>query len=227
MCNRPARPGRTRFQHARDPADELDAACAGHHRRSRAHPQDSADGQHGGRVVARFRRGDRRRQLRGNGSGSRSHRVGARAGDDARPRLLPQQHEELRRAVPRRAHQRGVRRQGDRHESHAADGQGRALHGRSVGRQVHQDLHVSEGAHRRGERADRLVLLASVRDRRDDRARRTGEYPRAPLRPEGRALRLGCAGVTDAIASQRTAAGLMPRLKETAGFIGAAAAPRA
>ena len=46
------------------------------------------------------------------------------------------------------SHQRGVRRQGDRHESHPADDEGGALHGRPVGRQIHQDLHVPARAYR-------------------------------------------------------------------------------
>ena len=70
----------------------------------------------------------------------RPHRVRARAGDDARPRILPRANEELRRAVPRSAHQCQLRRQGDRHQPHAADAAGGALHGRPVGRQVPEDL---------------------------------------------------------------------------------------
>ena len=48
------------------------------------------------------------------------------------------------------AHQRGLWRQGDRHQPHAADQEGGALHRRAVGRQVHEDLHLPEGADRRG-----------------------------------------------------------------------------
>ena len=48
------------------------------------------------------------------------------------------------------AHQRRLRRQGDRNQPHAADQEGRALHRRPVGRKIPQDLHLSEGAHRRG-----------------------------------------------------------------------------
>ena len=80
----------------------------------------------------------------------RPHRLRARAGDDARSGLFPRQHDELRRAVPRPAHQRRLRRQGDRHQPHAADQEGGALHRRAVGRQVPQDLHLPEGADRRG-----------------------------------------------------------------------------
>ena len=78
------------------------------------------------------------------------------------PDVLPQQHEELRLAVPRAAHQCRLRRQGDRHQPHAADQEGGALHRRPVGRQVPQDLHLSEGADRRGQRQDRRSLLAAV-----------------------------------------------------------------
>ena len=48
-----------------------------------------------------LRRGDRLRRRRRDGARGRPRRLRARAGDDARPRLLPQQHEELRLAVPR------------------------------------------------------------------------------------------------------------------------------
>ena len=61
------------------------------------------------------------------------------------PDYFLERHEELRRAVPRAAHQRRLRRQGDRHQPHAADQEGGALHRRPVGRQVHEDLHLSEG----------------------------------------------------------------------------------
>ena len=60
------------------------------------------------------------------------------------------QHDQLRRAVPRAAHQRRLRRQGDRHQPHAADQEGGALHRRAVGRQVPQDLHLPARADRRG-----------------------------------------------------------------------------
>ena len=64
------------------------------------------------------------------------------------PDLFPQRHAELRLAVPGPAHQRRLWRQGDRHQPHAADQEGGALHRRPVGRQVHEDLHLPEGAHR-------------------------------------------------------------------------------
>ena len=96
-----------------------------------------------------FRRGHRLRRRGRDGARGRSHRLRARPGDDARSGLFPQQHEELRLAVPRPAHQRRLRRQGDRHQPHAADQEGGALHRRAVGRQIPQDLHLSEGADRR------------------------------------------------------------------------------
>ena len=89
------------------------------------------------------------------------------------------------------AHQRRLWRQGDRHQPHAADEEERALHRRAVGRQVPQDLHLSEGADRRGERADRRILLAAVHPRRLFRPRRAGQCARAPLRRAQRALRAG------------------------------------
>ena len=51
--------------------------------------------------------------------------------------------DELRSVVSTGADQCGVWRQSDRHQPHAAHDEGGALHGRAVGRQVHQDLHVS------------------------------------------------------------------------------------
>ena len=63
-----------------------------------------------------------------------------------------------------RAHQRGLRRQGDRHEPHAADQEGGALHRRAVGRQIPQDLHLSEvltdeASAQIGEYCSRLCIL--------------------------------------------------------------------
>ena len=89
------------------------------------------------------------------------------------------------------AHQRRLWRQGDRHQPHAADQEGRALHRRAVGRQVPQDLHLSEGADRRGQRDDRRILLAALHARRLLRPRRAGQRARAPLRRPQRALRAG------------------------------------
>jgi sulfopropanediol 3-dehydrogenase len=51
-------------------------------------------------------------------------------------------------AVPRRPHQCRLWGQGDRHQSHAADETGGALHGRIVGGKIPQNLHLSEGSHR-------------------------------------------------------------------------------
>ena len=74
-----------------------------------------------------------------------------------RDRIFPRQHEQLRRAVPRPAHQCRLWRQGDRHQPHAADHEGGALHRRAVGRQVPEDLHLAERGHRRGQRHDRRI----------------------------------------------------------------------
>ena len=51
---------------------------------------------------------------------------------------------QLRRAVPRPAHQRRLWRQGDRHQPYAADEEGGALYRRPLGRQVPQDLHYQK-----------------------------------------------------------------------------------
>ena len=56
------------------------------------------------------------------------------------------EHALLRRAVPRAAHQRRQRRQGDRHQPHAADQEGRPLHGRPLGRQVPQDPQLPDAS---------------------------------------------------------------------------------
>ncbi len=83
-----------------------------------------------------------------NGAGGRSNRLRACAGADARPGLFPGAHDEFRRAVSWASHQRGIRRQGDRHQSHAADDESGAIHGRIVGGQIYQDLHLSARADR-------------------------------------------------------------------------------
>jgi sulfopropanediol 3-dehydrogenase len=106
---------------------------------------------------------DRGRKLRGNGQDRRRDRQRARAGDDRRSRLFPAEHDQLRRPVPGRAHQRQLRRQGDRHQPYAADEEGGALYRRVVGGQVPQDLHLPEGAHRRGERAGGRILQPALR----------------------------------------------------------------
>src|SRR5690606_9775722 len=81
-----------------------------------------------------------------------------------------------------------VRRQGNRDQSYPADPQGGALYGRTVGRQVPQDLHLSARAHRRGFGDDRRILQPALRARRLRRSRRAGQYPRPPLRPAQRPL---------------------------------------
>ena len=81
------------------------------------------------------------------------------------------------------AHQRRLRRQGDRHQPHAADQEGRALHRRAVGREVPQDLHLPEGADRPGQSPMiGEVLLAPVHPRRLLGPRRAGQCAGAPLR---------------------------------------------
>src|SRR5690606_65860 len=60
---------------------------------------------------------------------------------------------------------------------------------RPVGRQVPQDLHLSESADRRGERAGRRILLAPVRARGLRRPQGAGRHPGAPLRRQPSARR--------------------------------------
>ena len=52
--------------------------------------------------------------------GGRPHRERARPGDDTRPAGVPRADAQLRRALPRAEDERRLRRQGDRHEPHAA-----------------------------------------------------------------------------------------------------------
>ncbi len=112
----------------------------------------------------------------------RSRRLRARAGDDARSRLFSQQYEKLWLAVPRPAHQRRLRRQGDRHQPHAADQEGGALYRRAMGRQIPEDLYLSESADRRGQRENRRSVFAAVRAGGLSGACRAGQCARAPLR---------------------------------------------
>ena len=97
------------------------------------------------------------------------------------PDYFSEPHDQLRLAVSGLAHQRRLWRQGDRHQPHAADQEGRALHRRAVGRKIPQDLHLSEGADRRSLVDDRRILLAAVRAGGLSRPCRAGQYPRAPL----------------------------------------------
>ena len=104
------------------------------------------------------------------------------------PDYFPHPHEQLRRAVPRAAHQRRLWRQGDRHQPHAADDEGGALYGRAVGRQVPEDLHLPARTDRRGFGTDRRILLAPVHARRLRRPCRAGERPGTPLWRQERSL---------------------------------------
>ena len=62
----------------------------------------------------------------------------------------------------RAPHQRRLRRQGDRHESHVADQEERSIHRRAMGRQILENLHLSEGSDRRCEHNDWRILLTAV-----------------------------------------------------------------
>jgi hypothetical protein len=65
----------------------------------------------------------------------------------------------------------------------------RSLQSLTLGRQVHQDVHVPEGPHRRGFGLGGGILLTLVRARRVLRSCRTGQYSRPPVRPTQRRLR--------------------------------------
>ena len=72
-----------------------------------------------------------------------------------RGRLVSGKHAFLRGTLPWPPHQCGQRRQGDRHQSHAANQESRALYGRALGRQVSQDPQLPEGSYRRSGGDDR------------------------------------------------------------------------
>jgi histidinol dehydrogenase len=111
------------------------------------------------------------------------NRVRARPGAHPRPGLLLAEHDQLRRFVPGAPDERELRRQSDRHESHTADHARGPIHGRPLGRQVHQDLHLSTCADRSGVAHGGRVLLAAVRTRGFRGAQRASG-------PAGAALRL-------------------------------------
>ena len=89
------------------------------------------------------------------------------------------------------AHQRRLWRQGDRDEPHAADARRGALHGRAVGRQVHEDLHLPARPDRRSLRHGRRILLAALRAGGLPRPCRAGQRPRPALWRPQRPLRHG------------------------------------
>ena len=103
------------------------------------------------------------------------------------PRWFLRADDQLRLAVPRQGDQRRLRRQGDRHQPHAADQARGALHRRAVGGQVPEDRDVP-GGQPRGDGDDRRVLLATVRDREFRRAQGAGGPAGATLRWEQHGL---------------------------------------
>ena len=145
--HRPARPGRARLQLAGRPRHQLPQARRGdagrdrpppRHPAHRAAPPASPGATYGEVIVCADLRRDARRRQR--------HRLRARAGDDRPRRLVPREHALLRRALPRPPHQRRQWRQGDRHQPHAADQEGRPLHRRPLGRQVPQDPQLPDAS---------------------------------------------------------------------------------
>ena len=95
--------------------------------------------------LGRLRPGDRLRRRDRNGRGRRPDRIRACPGHDPRPGFLPRAHDQLWCAVPRADDQRRLRRQGDRHQPHAADPARGPLHRRPLGRQVSQDRDLPAG----------------------------------------------------------------------------------
>ena len=100
LRHRSARPGRARADLAGGDDHQFREARARHHERGRAAAENPADRRRRRRGLEGLWRGHRLRQLRGDGPRGRPRRLRARAGDDARSGLFPQQHEELRLAVP-------------------------------------------------------------------------------------------------------------------------------
>ena len=102
------------------------------------------------------------------------------------PRRWLDRLQELRRAVSRPRDQRLLWRQGDRHQPHIADQGGGPLHGRAMGRQIPEDLHLSGGKNPGGERDDRRILQPALRDRALLGPQGTGRSARPPLRRQER-----------------------------------------
>ncbi|CAA9209488.1 MAG: putative histidinol dehydrogenase (but probably not), partial [uncultured Craurococcus sp.] len=185
LCDGPPRPGRARPNQPRHSADGLGETRPRDHGRGRAPAGDPADRRDRPEGLAGLRRGDRLRQPRGDGAGSRPHRLRACPGDDPRRRSLPAPHDELRRALPRPPYQCLLWRQGHRHQPHPADAEGGALHRRPLGWEVPEDRHLPARSHRRGERHDRRGLLPPLHAGGLRRPCRAGQYPRPPLwRPQ-------------------------------------------
>ena len=146
-------PGRARPDLAGHPAHQFREARARHDERGRAPARDPADRRRSpaqawrdyGEVIVCDNDDEMVREA--DRIASEHVQVMTRDRD-----YFLEQHEQLRRAVPRAAHQRRLRRQGDRHQPHAADPEGGALHRRAVGRQVPEDLHLPARADRRGSR---------------------------------------------------------------------------
>ena len=143
-----------------------------------------AIGEDVGRAV--IARGRRRCWRRGRPPRSRARRGATTAGSRSRPTTtrrsrsptrpptstsrcrsrrtssptVPRAAAQLRLAVPRRGGDGRLRRQGGRHQPRAADPARRALHGRPVGRQVPQDLHLSAADRRGHARTSRPAVAA-------------------------------------------------------------------
>ena len=143
--HRPARPGRARLQLARRPRHQLAPAGRGHAGGGRAPARDPADRRDRARLVGDYGEvilcADHDEMLAVANDIASEHVQVMTDRDDW---YLANMHY-LRRAVPRAAHQRRQRRQGDRHQPHAADQEGRPLHRRPLGRQVPEDPQLPEG----------------------------------------------------------------------------------
>ena len=137
LRDRPARPGRARTGHrpaillttseklARDTMAEIERLLGDP--ADRRHRRARPGRDYGEVIVARQRRGD--------GQGRRRHRLRARAGDDrAIPTISSTNMTNYGALFLGPRTNVAYRRQGDRHQSHAADEEGGALHGRAVGR---------------------------------------------------------------------------------------------
>ena len=161
--DRSVRPGRARPDLAGDPADHLGETRACHDRRNRppAEILPTADiagiaWRDYGEVILCADEDEMRE----------ADRIAAEHVEvlTSEPRRYSRA-KELRCAVPRPRDQRLLRRQGDRHQPHTADQGCRALHRRSLGRQVPEDLYLPGGPDSGGERHGRRILQPAVRHR--------------------------------------------------------------
>ena len=144
---RPARPGRARADLAGGPvttSEDLGRRCARRGRgAARDFPTAEVAGEAWRNATARSSSCEDDAEMASR-SPTRTRREHLEVQTPSRTGL-PRAPAQLRLAVPRRAGDRRLRRQGDRHQPRAADAPGGALHRRPLGRQVPQDAAPTSG----------------------------------------------------------------------------------